>query len=65
MNNDPEDSLYSTPSISITTVIYVGRNQTTSVFTSYHNLYCVFIAHVSNNNPSTPNIHVAYLIMVP
>ena len=64
MNHDPEDSLYATPSISITTVIYVGRNQTTSVFTSY-NLCCVFIAHHSNNNAPRPNIHAASVTNVP
>ena len=57
MNHDPEDSLYATPSISITTVIYVGHNQTTSVFTSY-NLCCVFIAHHSNNNAPSWLIHL-------
>jgi hypothetical protein len=64
MSHYPEDSLYATPSISITTVIYVGHNQTTSVFTSY-NLCCVFIAHHSNNNPPRPNIHAASVTNVP
>ena len=64
MIHDPEDSIYATPSISSTTVIYVGHIRTTSVFTSY-NLCCVFIAHHSNNNPPTPNIHVASVTNVP
>ena len=64
MSHYPEDSLYATPSISITTVIYVGRNQTTSDLTS--NIFsCIVIDNHTNNNAPRPNIHAASVTMVP
>jgi hypothetical protein len=65
MSHYPEDSLYATQSIiSITTVIYVRCYKTTSVLSS-NSFRSVVIAHHSNNNAPTPNIHAASTTMVP